>query len=72
MSCVMSQEQVGFVTGHQGAITDVTQLALKTVAQTIPDKIVPKACAKLGPKLLKQLQNVRASKTFFLHNLSFR
>ena len=56
---------------HPTPSTDLNpRLALKTVAQTIPDKIVPKACAKLGPRLLKQLQNVRPSKKNLLNDLT--
>jgi len=32
--------------------------ALKTIVTNIPDNLVSKACAKVGPRLLKQLHNV--------------
>jgi hypothetical protein len=41
-------------------------VALKTVMTNIPDSIVGKACAKVGPRLLKQLQNVSPVKDIYL------
>ncbi|KAJ8457434.1 hypothetical protein ONZ45_g18313 [Pleurotus djamor] len=52
---------IEFSGGSDEELRDISALALKTITAELPPegKIAASACAKLTPKLLQQLQNVR-------------
>ncbi|KAG8804388.1 hypothetical protein FRC16_008910 [Serendipita sp. 398] len=50
------EKLISLFNGKDDELRDVAGLALKTVVTNIPENIVGRACSKVGPRLLRQLQ----------------
>lgn len=64
------EKLIALFNGTDDELRDVAGLALKTVMTNIPDGVVGKACTKVGPRLLKQLQNPSTPPEAILEGLS--